>query len=261
MPNKGIPGALLYVIVAATSASMFGCARPEETRPEAPVQPQKAEAPVQQAPPTQLPQTETSVPKPAEASKLHLPKIAEVQDAIKRIFQNAVSLNERRSPSFFVGDFNGDGSQDLAAVVDPAEGMLLEINSELANWILEDPKTVSVPGAGGHQSNALPTRVQKGDELIAIIHGFGPAGWRNPVAKQTYLLKGAVGANMKSQSARDLLAAAKPNGKVPPLRGDVISEMLAGGPGLILWTGSKYAWYRRGGDEPSVLPADARRAK
>lgn len=249
----------LYAVICVAYALMGGCAKPEEPTQEAPVPPQKAEAQPQQAPQSQPQQT--SQTKPPEAPKLPQPKIADVQEAIKRVFQKAVSLDEKHNPSFFVGDFNGDGSQDIAAVVKPAEGMLPEINSELANWILEDPKTVSVPGAGGRPSKALPARVQKGDELIAIVHGFGPTGWRNPDAKQTYLLKGAVGANMKSQLAKDLLAAAKTNGKLPPLRGDVINETLAGEPGLILWTGSKYAWYRRGEERPGVLPADPHMTK
>jgi hypothetical protein len=258
MANKRLPLAYLYGFICAACALMCGCAKPEEATQAAAVPPQKVEAPVQpQSAPAQPQQTENSQPRPAEMRKLPQPSIADVRDAIKRIFQNAVSLDETHHPSFFVADFNGDGSQDIAAVVKPADAMLPEINSELANWILEDPKTVSVPGAGGRPSKALPARVQKGDELIAIVHGFGPTGWRNPDAKQTYLLKGAVGANMKSQLAKDLLAAANTNRKLPPLRGDVINETLAGEPGLIFWTGSKYGWYRRGEEQTRVLPADS----
>ena len=240
MLKKRMLVAFSYVLMFAAAALIFGCAKPEETTPEASVSPQKAEAQPQQAPQSQLQQT--SQTKPAEAPKLPQPKIADVHEAIKRVFQKAVSLDEKHNPSFFVGDFNGDGSQDLAVIVKPAEGMLPEINSELANWILEDPQKVAAPSPGSRRIPA-PVRVEKGDSLLAVIHGYGPDGWRNPSAKQTYLLKNGAGVNMRSQTARDLIASAKDK-KKPALRdGDVISQTLAGQQGFLYWTGAKYGWY------------------
>jgi len=49
--------------------------------------------------------------------------------------------------NFVVGDFNGDGSEDLAVVVKPNETKLAEVNSEMANWILEDPKKIVLPSS------------------------------------------------------------------------------------------------------------------
>jgi len=175
------------------------------------------------------------------------PGPAEIQDAVTRVYQNAVSVEADRNPSFIVGDFNADGSQDLAVVVKPAEGMLPEINSEVANWILEDPQKVVLPDPNRRVQrlppNPEPVRVEKGDVLLAVIHGYGPTGWHNPDAKQTYLLKNTVGSNMRSQPIEELLSPTKGKTKLPRLNGDVIMETLAGKPGFLYWTGAKYAWY------------------
>lgn len=178
---------------------------------------------------------------------LPLPRSAEVQEAITRVYQNAVSVEAGRNPSFIVGDFNADSSEDLVVVVKPAEGMLPEINSEVANWILEDPQKVVLPDLNRRVQRPPPkpepARVVKGEVLLAVIHGYGSNGWRNPAAKQTYLLKNAVGSNMRSQPIKELLSLTEGQAKLPRSNGDAISEMLAGDPGFLYWTGAKYAWY------------------
>ena len=75
-----------------------------------------------------------------------------------------------------------------------------------------------------------------------MIHGYHGRGWRDPLASQTYLLKGAAGGEMSAQSTEAVLNAATDKAKLLQLRGDVIREKLAGGDGFIYWTGAKYAW-------------------
>src|SRR5207248_6510865 len=135
------------------------------------------------------------------------------------------------------------GSEDLAVVTKAGENSLAEINSELANWTLEDPNKIPIPGArpATQMNPPLPVRAEKGDPLLAIIHGVGPKGWRNPEAKQTFLLKNAAGSNMTVLAVKDL-AASKSKPKLPPLRGDAISETVDGKSGMLFWTGAKYAW-------------------
>src|SRR5262249_50762031 len=95
-----------------------------------------------------------------------------------------------------------------------------------------------------------PVTVGPDNLLLAVIHGDGPQGWRNPEALNTYLLKNAVGNNLTPESKKAAQAAA--GGKVRPvrLRGDVIQQRLAGQSGYIFWTGADYAWLALGSPRP-----------
>src|SRR5437016_10708112 len=168
----------------------------------------------------------------------------EIIQTVARVFDKAVSWDDNHTPSYLVGDFNGDGSEDLAIVTRTDDRFLGEINNELANWSLEDPKEVPIPGtkAARQMFPPKPVKAQKTDLLVAIIHGVGPLGWRNREARQTFLLRNAVGANMAVQSSRQILSAAG-NARMPPIRGDTITEKLGARAGIIFWTGAKYAWY------------------
>ena len=185
----------------------------------------------------------TATPIEANQSPGSPPKPDEVRDAMARVFDKAVALDQHQVPGFFVGDFNGDGSEDLAVVTRPSENSIPEINNELANWLLEDPRSVPIPGtnAANRMTPPKPVHAEAGDTLLAIIHGVGAKGWRNPEAKQTFLLKNGAGSNMTVLAVKDL-AASKDKAKLPPLRGDTISETVNGKSGMLLWTGAKYAW-------------------
>lgn len=175
------------------------------------------------------------------------PQMIEVQEAIKRTYKTAVIIDASRNQGFIVGDFNGDGSQDIAIAVKPAKGMLSEINSEYANWTLEDPQKVKLPGLNSGvrrlSSKSSPVQVEASDSLLAIIHGYGPYGWRDSAARQTYLLKNAVGSDMGTQTKKDLLNATKDNDEFPVLKGDAIKETIGKESGFLLWSGAEYAWY------------------
>src|SRR2546423_1518691 len=56
----------------------------------------------------------TATPIEANRAPVPLPKPDDVRDAMARVFDKAVALDEHQLPGFFVGDFNGDGSEDLA---------------------------------------------------------------------------------------------------------------------------------------------------
>lgn len=225
--NK-LPASLILLMILISC----GCVRPpEQPRAEQPasldaVQPPAAEE-----------------PKPGPSLKIPPPASDEVRNAIARIYKNAVIVD---TTGFVVGDFNGDGFQDIAAVVRPADGMLGEINSEVANWILEEPQKVVLPDPGKtvqpFPHRPEPTRVEQRDVLLAVLHGYGSAGWRDQRARQTYLLRNAVGKNMKSEQLADVLRMIHGKGNLPRLRGDVISEAIAGESGVLYYTGAKYAW-------------------
>src|SRR4051812_38372763 len=112
-----------------------------------------------QAPPAQAAATVPVVaPESAaeETAELPSPRLEDAREAVARVYRDAVTVDMRRQPAYVVGDFNGDGSEDIAVVVRPAtKDRLSEINDEVANWILEDPRQVQLPDP--HKSvQALP---------------------------------------------------------------------------------------------------------
>ena len=183
----------------------------------------------------------------APAPDLTPPQPDEVRRAVARVYEKAVRIDEQNVRRAIVGDFNGDGSSDIAVVVRPSATMLGEINSEVANWIIEDPRRIVTldPTKLRQPIPASEERVkiEEDDTLLAIIHGHQQKGWRNTEATQSYLLKNAVGGEMKPQSSKEAKETI-PRGKRPPaLQGDVINATLGVQKGMLYWTGAKYGWY------------------
>lgn len=183
------------------------------------------------------------------------PQPAEVQEAIRRVYGQAVFVEPGRDRYFIAGDLNGDRSPDLAVVVRPAATRLAELNHELANWIRGDLQQSARASrkSRAHQlaSIAEPVTVGQNDVLFAIIHGYGPPGWRHAQATQSYLLKNAVGDNMKLQTFEEAIGMLKGARRQPRLQGDVVRQRLADGQGLLYYTSAKYAWYPL--DSPPLL--------
>jgi hypothetical protein len=205
-------------LLVAVCAFMSGCAKPERPKEQEPLPQPRAEA-------TQLPQIST----------LPQPKLNEVQEAVKRVFKDSALIDTSRNPNFIVGDFNGDASQDVAVVLKPAPTKLSEMNEEMPPWILKDPFATSRPGMS-------PLRVAENELLLAVIHGYGPNGWRNPQATQTYLLKNAVGSGVETHAKAEFVAA-NAGRKLPRLRGDLIAEVLRGTQGYLYYDEASYSWY------------------
>ncbi|SRR6266571_2702018 len=244
MLRERTPVSTLILLTLIIGSLFVGCARPANEA--------KSTEPASRAESTAIPSPQNSqfaqalmspTSTPAKLTPLPPPRIDQIRDAVARVFENAAAPDTSASPAFVVGDFNGDGFEDLAVAVKVNERSLGEINNELANWILEDPRTVLVDrNVATRVPPNKPVHAEKGDSLLAIIHGVGTQGWRAPEAKQTFLLKNGAGSNLHVQSAKALRNA---NGKqkFPPLKGDAISETLGAKSGLVFWTGAKYGWY------------------
>jgi hypothetical protein len=177
------------------------------------------------------------------------PTLTEAQDALKRVYNRAVFVDAQPSATFVTGDFNGDGSADIAIVVSPATDMLAEINSEFANWIVADPKNVSVfdpkKAVQPLPAEPGPVRVRPGDTLLAIIHGHGTAGWRDRQATQSYLLRNAAGKDVRVIPLKNFPPALKVKERGANSRADIISQTMAGKAGFLYWAAGKYAWHER----------------
>jgi hypothetical protein len=179
-------------------------------------------------------------------AKLPPPTVAEVESAFQRIFGDALVAGRSGLPVFVVGDFNGDESQDLAVVARPATGKLGDVNSELANWTIQDADKALIAPPGKSVvvvPKATRPKVENGEEVLAIIHGFGPTGWRNPEARQAYIVKHAPGtlhgtASSQSQKAIQAMHLSAQT--------DIIEGIRQKQEGFVFWTGGVYAWHPKG---------------
>jgi len=171
------------------------------------------------------------------------PTVEEVANVLHRVFEGDVTLDTTAHPSFVAGDFNGDQSQDLAVIVRPVNGKLADINNELANWIIQDANVYFIPPDEKHvvKVPVLPAaKVMEGEELLAIVHGYGRDGWRNPQARQGYLIKHAaatllrLGSSASEKSIREMHL---------PVETEIIYERRNNKMGFLFWTGQAYAWH------------------
>jgi hypothetical protein len=247
-------GATVFCAALALAAALSACGGNQtagEAVPAATPQPTdsataaaKPEAPALLQPGAGTQAPASPAPRPAPAP----PQAAEVRAALERTYKGAVAFDEHDARAV-VGDFNGDGSEDLAAVVRPSKEKLADLNDELSNWIVTDPLKVQPPDPrefdphqGVQKLAPAPARprVEAGDTLVVVIHGFKESGWRNPEAMQTYLLKNAAGADLKTEGRTQAQADAQ---KRLRLLGDVIRERLGGQSGFLYWTGASYGWF------------------
>jgi len=144
---------ILLIFIALTLCACYSSNRPAVEAPPVAYQPTPQSTPIQL----------TNVPGP---------KQSEVQEAVKRVFKDAAVVDTNYNPSFLSGDFNGDGSQDLAVILKPAKLDLM--NQELPPWLVRQPRANKV--ARAH----VP--IAKDETFLAVIHGFGANNWRDPDA-------------------------------------------------------------------------------
>jgi len=180
---------------------------------------------------------------PEPAAPLPPPTSVEVAGVLSRVFADDLRLASSAQALFIAGDFNGDDSQDLAMIVRPAPGKLEDINSELANWIIQDADVFFVPPSGQHVVTVpkiTAAKVMEGETVLAVVHGYGRQGWRNPDARQGYLVKHAaatflsLGPSIAEKSIRQMHL---------PVRTEIIYELRNKKRGFLFWTGQAYAWH------------------
>ena len=217
------------LILLAAAALLAGCSEKPKppVRVEAPIAPQSVQA---AAPQPQV--TATPLP-PASA--------ADVRAALQRVFGDALNLDEAASPNFVTGDFNSDDSQDVMAIVRPNASQLEKLNSEVADWTISNPRHEWLPPLGVHTFKLPPPpaarqTVSAGERVIAVIHGVDAQGWRNPEARQVYLLREVAGTIAGSTHLERLPRQVK--------SGDVVRETVGGERGFLYYSGAKYVWQK-----------------
>ncbi|HYK22372.1 MAG TPA: rhodanese-like domain-containing protein [Pyrinomonadaceae bacterium] len=218
--------ACLLTVSLFTIFVIAGCSSSKRVVAEAPpgYQPTPQSAPVQMA------------VKPAA-------KLADVQEAVKRVFKDAAVIDTKSNPNFVAGDFNGDSSQDIAVILKPAK--LDQMNEQYPPWLLRDPLSEHSP--------RTPLKIEKDETLLAVIHGYGANDWRDPEATQTFVLKNVVGNDLRVHSGKEFVSA-NSGRKLPRPQGDLIGETLHGSPGYLYYFASNYSWY-----DPKTFQGEAPR--
>lgn len=184
---------------------------------------------VEAPPPAYQPSPEST---PIRVAAAAAPKTIEVQEAIKRVFKDAAVIDPNYNPNYLPGDFNGDGSQDIAVILKPVKLDLM--NQELPPWLVREPRAKRDP--------RVLVRIDKDEPLLAVIHGFGTNDWRDPEATQTFVLKNVVGSDLKVHTVKEF-AEAHSGKNLPRPQGDLIGETVQGTQGFLYYAAATYSWY------------------
>jgi hypothetical protein len=194
--------------------------------------------------PPQSPAVQAITPAPASSGPSSPAQPAEIEAVAKRIFGDAAVVAPRAQ--FITGDFNGDGYEDLAFSVRASKQIVQENATGLANWIAEDPAHIQLPALGKSVQPLPPApppvHLRAGEALTAVVHGMGPRGWRDPQARQTFLLVGNLPEN----------PTALPISRFPQLANDprfthLPRQVICGAEQRCLfWTGAWYAVHTAG---------------
>jgi len=183
----------------------------------------------EQAPPAYQPTPEST---PVRLAAPAAAKLSEVQEAVRRVFKDAAIVDTNYNPNYLAGDFNGDGSQDIAVILKPAKLDLM--NQELPPWLVREPRAKRDP--------RLKLKIEKDETLLAVIHGYGTNDWRDPDATQTFVLKNVVGNDLKVHTGKEFVSA-NTGRKLPLPQGDLIGETVQGSPGYLYYASATYSWY------------------
>lgn len=184
---------------------------------------------VEQAPPAYQPSPDSA---PVRVAPPAAAKLSEVEQAVNRVFKDAAVVDKDFNPNFLAGDFNGDGSQDIAVILKPVK--LDQMNQELPPWLVREPRSTRDPRQA--------SKIEKDETLLAVIHGYGSNDWRDPDATQTFVLKNVVGNDLKVHSSQEFVTA-NSGRKLPRPQGDLIGETVQGNQGYLYYAAATYSWY------------------
>jgi hypothetical protein len=171
---------------------------------------------------------------PIARPDLRPPTRREVAEAMSRVF-GTLPAEAYDAGHAVAGDFNGDGSADLAVPARVVDALRPDAKTGLANWIVQDPGVA--PPRGAHPS-PIPVTLVLGRPVLAVIHGHGPAGWRSPDARQVYLLTRERDEPLRVIPRARAAAIADPTRRPVRVEGDLLAA--SDGRRFLYWTGAAY---------------------
>lgn len=203
------------------AGELLACQRPEPAplpeREMTPVLPSEAPAP------------------PTPRPDLRPPTRREVGGAMSRVF-GSLPAEAYDGGHALTGDFNGDGSLDLAVPATVVAALRPDAKTGLANWIIQDPTVVPPRGA---PSSPVPVALAVGRPVLAVIHGHGPAGWRSPDARQAYVLTRERAEPLHVVPRARAAATTDPARRPVRVEGDLLAA--SDDRRFLYWTGAGYA--------------------
>jgi hypothetical protein len=119
---------------------------------------------------------ESAPSKPAQNAP---PTDPEVRTAIQRLFGDDVQPESNPRVRFAAGDFNADASQDLLVAVKPVKEKLPELNSDLANWTIQNPRHTHVAPSRRHGVPSVPA-LEKADSRFRRLSERARCTGREP---------------------------------------------------------------------------------
>jgi hypothetical protein len=170
---------------------------------------------------------------------------AQLQDVVRKEFGDQVKVQPalNSEPFYLLGDFNGDGRQDIAVLVNIEQGRA-ELKQHGVKYLDADPHSrtngseIDPKSAMGH--NCIG---------IAIIHGTSD-GWNvlNPAGK--FLVYDCFSAFRLFRKGQRIRRGSGSQGPTPKPKGDsIFLDLETGGTSLIYWNGRTYRGFGlRGGD-------------
>jgi hypothetical protein len=212
--------ALLFLAACVLGSALYLRLRPRP-RPDVAT---AEEAVVPQAPPTAEP--------PAPDTP---PTDAEVRPVLVRSFAGAVLPDDRDARWFAIGDFDGDGCADLAALV--------RVRDAEAAGALAGPSTAfRLQDAAAPGPLPSPGRVGADERFLAVVHGVPGGSWSDgAVARPLHLVRGGPRAGLRSRPLAGLPDAVRMRIARAHV-GDVLAGTRAGAPGFVFWNGAAYVW-------------------
>lgn len=162
---------------------------------------------------------------------------------VKQVLGPSVKILSNDTPYYLLGDFNGDGNQDIAVQVQ-AEEQREELRTRGVRYLDINPFSQR----NGSELNPVAD-MGRHCVGIVILHGSSPA-WNDKFTGQPYFFYECFSPFRIVKRGERILHESGAKGQAPVPRGDAIQlDLESGGQTLVYWDGKTYRGFgQRDGD-------------